>query len=123
MSGLIKQTFIVLVLVLFCFGGSMAATNATKFASNSNQQCMVRSTLIDLNLNEIHYYPFIISMNRCDGSWNTTEDCFGRIWVPNKMEDMNLKVFNMIKVINEPKTLAKHISYEYRCAFDGRKCN
>ena len=38
------------------------------------------------------------------------------------MEDMNLKVFNMIKAINESKTLAKYISCECRCEFDGRKC-
>ena len=29
----------------------------------------------------------------------------------------------MIKGINESKTLAKHISCECRCEFDGRKCN
>ena len=36
---------------------------------------------------------------------------------------MNLKVFNMIKEINELKTLAKHFSFECRCEFDGKKCN
>ena len=29
----------------------------------------------------------------------------------------------MITVINESKTLAKHISCECKCKFDGRKCN
>ena len=29
----------------------------------------------------------------------------------------------MIKGINELKTLTKHISCEYICKFDGRKCN
>ena len=29
----------------------------------------------------------------------------------------------MITGINESKTLTKHISCEYRCKFDGRKCN
>ena len=29
----------------------------------------------------------------------------------------------MITGINESKTLAKHISCEYKCRFDGRKCN
>lgn len=39
------------------------------------------------------------------------------------MQDKNLKVFNMVKEINESKTLIKHISYECRCEFDGRNCN
>ena len=36
---------------------------------------------------------------------------------------MNLSMFNMIKGINEQKTLTKHISYKRKCKFDGRKCN
>ena len=28
-----------------------------------------------------------------------------------------------MKTINEPKTLAKHISCKCKCKFDGRKCN
>ena len=34
-----------------------------------------------------------------------------------------MKVFNKIKEINESRTLAKYISCECRCEFDGRKCN
>ena len=29
----------------------------------------------------------------------------------------------MITGINEPKTLTKHISWECKCIFDGRKCS
>ena len=36
---------------------------------------------------------------------------------------MNLSVFNMKTRINEPKILTKHISWEYKCKFDGGKCN
>ena len=54
---------------------------------------MIRPMLIDLNLEEIHYYPFIISMNVCEGGCNTTEDPFGRTRVPNKIEDMNPEGF------------------------------
>ena len=61
-------------------------------------------------------------MNKCDMSCNAFDDLFARRCFPNKMEDMNLKVFKMIKAINESKTLAKYISCECRCEFDGRKC-
>ena len=44
---------------------------------------MARLTLIELNLDELYYYSFIISMNRCDGSCNTIEDSFERICDPN----------------------------------------
>ena len=38
-------------------------------------------------------------------------------------EDLDLSMFNLIKGINESKTLAKHISCKCKCKFDGRKCN
>ena len=84
---------------------------------------MVRPMLIDLNLGELHYYRLIISMNGCDGICNTVADLFGRICVPDKMEEVNLRLFNMIEGINESRTLAKHTSCECRCEFDGRKRN
>ena len=40
-----------------------------------------------------------------------------------KTEDLNLRVFSMITWINESKTLAKHISCECKCKFDGRNFN
>ena len=66
---------------------------------------MGRQILIELNLGELCYYPFIISMNRYDGNCNTIKDPFGKINVPTKMKDVNLKVFNMIKGIYESKAL------------------
>ena len=73
-----------------------------------------------MNPDELHYYPFIVSLDRCDASCYTVEHWFGRICVPNTMENVNLKVFNMIKGINESKTLAKHFLCESKWEFDGR---
>ena len=85
----------------------------------NKHKCMIWPTLIDLNPDELHYYPFFISANSCDGSCNTDKDPFGRLCVPNKIEVVNPRVFNIIKRINEWGTL----SYEVRCEFDGCKCN
>ena len=46
-----------------------------------------------------------------------------KVCVPNKTEDLNVGLFNMITGINESKTLTEHISCECKCKFDGRKCN
>ena len=97
MSGFIRQTFIELVLVLLRFGGLLAI----KCVSTNNQQCMARQKFINLNLDQLHYCIFIIIMNKCDGNCNNVPDQFGRICASNKIEDVNLKVFNMIKKINE----------------------
>ena len=76
---------------------------------------------IGLNIKEFLFDSFIISMKWCDESCNTIEDQFSRIYVPNKVEGVNLKVFYVIKRINELKALAKHISCECRCEFNCRK--
>ena len=39
------------------------------------------------------------------------------------MEEVKLKVLNMIKSINESKTPSKDISCECKGESDGRKCN
>ena len=38
--------------------------------------------------------------------------------VPNKTEDLNLRMFNMITGVNESKMLTKHISCECKCRLD-----
>ena len=50
-----------------------------------NQPFMTRSTLIDLNDDEynqgLHYYPFMVNLDRCNGSCNTPDDLSNRICV------------------------------------------
>ena len=93
----------------------------------SNQKCMIQPTLINLHPNEysreFHYYPFVVKLDICAGSFNTLNDLSNKVCVPNKTEDSNLSVFNMIIGINESKTLTKYISCECKCRFNGNKCN
>ena len=43
----------------------------------------------------------------CVGSCNTLNDLSNNVCVPNKTEDLNLSVFNVITAINESKMLKK----------------
>ena len=70
---------------------------------------------------EFHYYPLAVKLDRCVGSFNTLNDLSNKVCVPNKTEDLNLSIFNMITGINESKTLTRHISCECKCKFDARK--
>ena len=89
----------------------------------NNQPCMVRPTLIVFNPDKLPYYPFIVSLGRCNKSCNTVEDPFGRIYVPSKIEDLNLKVFNILKGMNESKSFLKQISCKCSCELERRKCD
>ena len=107
MGGLITKMFIELL------PGIVTASNHTKCVSLCNQTYMVQPILINLHPNkyrqEFHYYPFAVKLGRCTGSCNTLNDFSNKVCVPNKTEDLNLNVFNMIRQINESKTLTNHI--------------
>ena len=72
---------------------------------------------------ELHYYPFVVKLDKCVGSCNTLNDLFNRVCVPSKTEDFNIHVFNMITGNTESKILTRYISCECKCRFDGKKCN
>ena len=75
----------------------------------SNQKCIVQPNLINLHPNEcsqnFHYYSFTVKLDRCVGSCNTINYLSNIVRFPNKTEDVNLSVFNMMTGINESKTL------------------
>ena len=75
--------------------------------SLGNQKCMTQPSLINLHLNEYSqefpYYPFVVKLDKCVVSCNTLNDLSNNVYVPNKSEDLNLSVLNMIAGINESK--------------------
>ena len=62
MFSLIKQVFTVLL--------SFSSSLAIKCVSLNDEPCVIRSTLNDLNPVEVKYYPFMISLGKCNGSCN-----------------------------------------------------
>ena len=95
----------------------------TKCMSLNNELCIARSIFFNLNPEERYCYQLMVSLDRCNGGCNILDDSSSRIYVPNKTEDVNLNIFNMIARINLSKTLTKYIPYGCKCKFDGRKCN
>ena len=76
---------------------------------------MVRSTLIDMNSNELKYYPFMISLNKCAETCNVLSP---KICVPKETKDINVKVFNMITNKDEAKVMTENISCNCKCKFN-----
>ena len=86
-------------------------SNQTKCGSLSNQKYMTEPTFINLHQNESrqtsHNYSFMAKLDWCVGSCNTLNDLSNKVCVPNKTEDLNSSVMNMIKGKSESKTLTK----------------
>ena len=71
---------------------SFSESLATKYVSLNN------FILVDINHVELNYYPFVTGLDSCNGNCNTLDDSSVKICVPNKTEDVNFKVFNMIRI-------------------------
>ena len=80
---------------------------------------MVRPTLIDMNPNELKYYSFMISLNKCAGSYNVLSP---KICVQKETKDINVKAFNMITNKDEAKAMTEHISCDCKCKFNSKTC-
>ena len=115
MFSLIKQVFIVLL--------SFSKSLAIKCVSLNNEPCTIRPFLIDLNPVEFKYYPFMISLHKCSGSCNSTNDLPTKIFILNRAKGINIKEFNIITNKNEAKALVKHISYDCECELNSTTCN
>ena len=78
--------------------------------SLNNEKCKSRPFLIDLNPIKLKYYPFMITLEKCNGSCNTLSKISGRVCVPNKTKNLKLNAFNLITRTNTSKALIKHVS-------------
>ena len=118
MFSLIKQVFIVL---------SFSSSLATKCVSLYNESYMIRPSLTDLNPFGLKYYPFMISLDNCNGSCNVM-NCNVKSYRQKYMFQKNNKVkafkaFNMVTNKNGVKTIAKHSSCDFKCKFSSTTCN
>ena len=100
MFWLIMQVFISLLYFNKSLSSIDNPPDQVKCISLNNQQCMVQLTLVNLHPNKynegLRYFLFDINLDRCMESCNSLKVC-----VPNKIEHLNLSVFNMIRGINE----------------------
>ena len=67
---------------------------------------------MNINSNEPLSYPCSVILNKCTGSYNKTNDPYVDLCIPNVVENINIKVFNLISRTNE----TWHVSWHETCA-------
>ena len=83
------------------FLSSLVSTTPLNCISIKNQECKVRSELINVNSNNAIFYSFSIKINKCSGSCNNINNPHAKICVPDVIKDVNVKVFNLMSRTNE----------------------
>ena len=86
---------------------NLSSINSLECVSMNNQECKIRTEIINLNTNEPMFYPYSIKRNRCKGSCNTINNPYAKICVPDQTKNTNVfkntKVFNLMSRTKETR--------------------
>ena len=93
MLAIIEKMFIILL------SSIVNASNHKKCNSLNNKKCVIQSTVPCSE--EFNLYTFEVKLDWCVCSCNTLDDSANKVFIPNKAEDLNLSVLNMIAWTNE----------------------
>ena len=65
--------------------------------------------MININNNEPVFYPFSIKVNKCSGSCNNINDPRAKLYVPNVVKNINVKVSNLMSWSNGMKPVNANV--------------
>ena len=100
MFRFVKKMFVVAVTFFSC--------NALKCVSMNNQDCKIRSQILNINSDNPFFYPYSIQVNKCSGSCNNINDPYAKLYVPDIVKNINVKVFNLVSRTNETRHIKWH---------------
>ena len=96
MFRFVKQIFISTMI----FFSSLLNVNSLECVSMKNQQYKVRPKIIKINSNNPVFYPCNVKTNKCRGNCNNTNDPCARICAPDIVNNLNVKVFDLMSLTN-----------------------
>ena len=102
---------------------NLSYVNSLECASMNNQECKIRTEIINLNTDESMFYPYSIKISRCKGSCNTINNPYAKICGPDQIKNINVKVFNILSRTNETRHIKWHETCKCKCTLDASICN
>ena len=86
---------------------SIIKTKALECVSVTNQECMPRPKILDVNegVGEAFFYPCNVLVNKSSGSCNTLDDPIAKMCVPKIIKRLNMKVYNFLMRLNETQRI------------------
>ena len=104
---------------------SIIKTRALECVSVINQKWMPRPKVLDVNegVGEALFYPYNVLVNKCNGSCNTLDNPMAKLFVPNIINRINMKVCNFLMRLNETRNVLWHESCKCVCKLNSPVCN
>ena len=119
MLGFIKKYFFTGITF---FSYNVLNVNSLQCVSMNNE-CKIRSEIINVNTNEPMFYPYSITMNKRKSSCNTINDSYAKLRVPDTIKNINIKVCNLMSRTNEKRNIEWHKTCKCKCRLDASVCN
>ena len=85
------------------FSYNVLSLYSLECVSMSNQNCKIRSEIVNVNSNEPLFYPYSIRINKCKGSCNNINNPYAKLCVFDVVKNINVKVFNLMSRTNETR--------------------
>ena len=104
MFALIKKTFYIRSLFL----SSLVSTTSLSCILMKNQEYKVSPEIINVNSNNLIFYPFSIKINKCSRNCSNINNPYAKICVPDFIKNLNTKVFNLLSRTNETRFIKWH---------------
>ena len=85
---------------------------------------MPRPKILDVNegVGEALFYPYNVLVNKCSGSCNTLDDPMAKLYLPNIINGINMKVCNFLMRLNETRNVLWHESFKCVCKLNLSVC-
>ena len=119
MFGFIKTVFFIGLTVL----SSLTGAASQNYISLNNQECKVRPEIVNVNSNDPVFYPFGIKTSKCSGCCNNINNPYTKLCVPDIVQNLNVKVFNLMPRTNETRHLKRHKTCKCKCRLYTIVCN
>ena len=117
--GFVKKVFFVGLTIL----SSLAITIPLNCISMNNQECKTRPQVVNVNSNNPIFHLFSIKTSKCSGNCNNINKPYAKICVPDVINDLNVKVFNLMSRTSETRFIEWHETCKCKCRLDRIVCN
>ena len=103
---------------------SILKVNTLECLSVINRKCMPRTKILNVNegVGEALFYPYVL-VNKCSGSCNMLDDPMAKICATNIIKNVNMRVYNFLRSLNETRNVLWHESCKCMCRLNASVCN
>ena len=103
--------------------GCLYRVNPLECISMNNQECKLRTEIVNINSNEPLFYPFSIKASKCSSSCHNINDPYAKLRVLDVVKNIYIKVFDLKSRTNETRHIKWHETCKCKCRLDASVYN